>query len=321
MKRLFLYIILFLQLAFATKIFSQDVKVNATIDTNYILIGDQVKIKLTASFPVNKLLAFPEVFDSLQARLEIVNRSQVDTTYSEDKKLKTLKQTLTVTAFDSGQIVIPPFIFLIKNNIQDTTTYYTQTLPLILNVNTIAIDTNLAVKDIKGTLDAPITIKELLPYILGGIGILLLLIAIIVVLNYRKKKKLTKDLPVKPKLPPDRLALTAFENLRNKKLWQNGMSKEYHSELTEILRVYFDQYYGIDAMEMVSDDIIEAFAEKDSNTEHLKLLREILTTADLVKFAKSEPLASEHELSLSNAIRLVNETYKAKNSNVINQNE
>ena len=320
MKRLFLSLILFIQIIFVTTTFAQDVKVTAKLDTNFILIGDQVNLKLSATGSSDKIIIFPDFFDSIQSKLEIVSKSKVDTTYSKDKKQKTLNQTLTLTTFDSGQFTIPAIIFQYKNNQQDTTTYNVQSLPIILNVNTVAIDTTLATKDIKSTLDAPYTLSEFLPYILIGLGILLLLIAIIVVLNYRKKKLLNKSLPPKPKLPPDKLALTAFETLRNKKLWQNEMSKEYHSELTEILRVYFEQFYGIDAMEMVSDEILEAFIEKNQNKEHLNLLREILTTADLVKFAKSEPLPAEHELSLSNAIRLVIETYNDKNSNITNLN-
>ena len=320
MKRLYLSLILFIQILFVTTAFAQDVKVTAKLDTNYILIGDQVNLKLSATGSSDKIIIFPDFFDSIQSKLEIVSKSKVDTTYSKDKKQKTLNQTLTLTTFDSGQFTIPAIIFQYKNNQQDTTTYNVQSLPIILNVNTVAIDTTLATKDIKSTLDAPYTLSEFLPYILIGLGVLLLLIAIIVVLNYRKKKLLNKSLPPKPKLPPDKLALTAFETLRNKKLWQNEMSKEYHSELTEILRVYFEQFYGIDAMEMVSDEILEAFIEKNQNKEHLNLLREILTTADLVKFAKSEPLPAEHELSLSNAIRLVNETYNDKNSNITNLN-
>ncbi|MEI6822651.1 MAG: BatD family protein [Bacteroidota bacterium] len=320
MKRLFLGLILLIQILFATTTFAQDVKVTAKLDTNFILIGDQVNLKLSATGSSDKIIIFPDFFDSIQSKLEIVSKSKVDTTYSKDKKQKTLNQTLTLTTFDSGQFTIPAIIFQYKNNQQDTTTYNVQSLPIILNVNTVAIDTTLATKDIKSTLDAPYTLSEFLPYILIGLGILLLLIAIIVVLNYRKKKLLNKSLPPKPKLPPDKLALTAFETLRNKKLWQNEMSKEYHSELTEILRVYFEQFYGIDAMEMVSDEILEAFIEKNQNKEHLNLLREILTTADLVKFAKSEPLPAEHELSLSNAIRLVIETYNDKNSNITNLN-
>ena len=320
MKRLFLGLILLIQILFATTTFAQDVKVTAKLDTNFILIGDQVNLKLSATGSSDKIIIFPDFFDSIQSKLEIVSKSKVDTTYSKDKKQKTLNQTLTLTTFDSGQFTIPAIIFQYKNNQQDTTTYNVQSLPIILNVNTVAIDTTLATKDIKSTLDAPYTLSEFLPYILIGLGILLLLIAIIVVLNYRKKKLLNKSLPPKPKLPPDKLALTAFETLRNKKLWQNEMSKEYHSELTEILRVYFEQFYGIDAMEMVSDEILEAFIEKNQNKEHLNLLREILTTADLVKFAKSEPLPAEHELSLSHAIRLVIETYNDTNSNITTLN-
>ena len=38
------------------------------------------------------------------------------------------------------------------------------------------------------------------------------------------------------------------------------------------------------------------------------MLRQILTTADMVKFAKSEPLPYEHDRSMSNAVAFVQQT-------------
>jgi hypothetical protein len=84
--------------------------------------------------------------------------------------------------------------------------------------------------------------------------------------------------------------------------------KEYHSELTDIIRLYLENQLGIAAIEMTTDDILDAFGENQTKPELLQRLRQILTIADMAKFAKAQPLPAENELSLENAFRFVKET-------------
>jgi hypothetical protein len=127
---------------------------------------------------------------------------------------------------------------------------------------------------------------------------------------YKKKKKKEPifRLPQKPKLPPHEIALKELEELRDKKLWQNNKIKEFHSELTEIIRKYIEGRFGIPALEMISDDIIESINRLDIDNRKKEELTEMLRLADLVKFAKESPLPSEHDLSFNNALDFVKGT-------------
>ena len=88
------------------------------------------------------------------------------------------------------------------------------------------------------------------------------------------------------------------------------MIKEYQTELTDIMRIYLSDRYDINAMEMTTNEIANDI--KDANlSESLKnKLIDILTIADLVKFAKGVPDEEMHSKFLKDAVQFVNETKK-----------
>jgi DNA-binding transcriptional regulator GbsR (MarR family) len=112
----------------------------------------------------------------------------------------------------------------------------------------------------------------------------------------------------KPKVKPHITALKELEKLKVKKLWQNGQVKQYYSELTDILRTYIDGRYDINAMEMISSDILKELEGKELPEQLRKELEQTLGIADLVKFAKMEPLPDDHDRCFKQAVNFVQET-------------
>ena len=80
----------------------------------------------------------------------------------------------------------------------------------------------------------------MLPWILLGLGAILLILFIAWYIVKRKKQQPILQFKPKIVLLPHETALQELEKLRIKKLWQSGKIKEYHSELTEILRKYIE---------------------------------------------------------------------------------
>ena len=69
-----------------------------------------------------------------------------------------------------------------------------------------------------------------------------------------------------------------------------------------------DGIWGIGAMEMVSDDIIEKLKNQDISADLKEQTENILRTADFVKFAKTKPLADDNSSALKWAYQFVNDT-------------
>ena len=137
------------------------------------------------------------------------------------------------------------------------------------------------------------------------------LAALLFALRYHlsKRGKHLRDLfKPAPPAPPHVEAIRALEGLHNQKLWQNNKHKAYYSGLTDILRRYLAGRYGIGALEMTSDEIIDAVRPLDLPRKSAMELTALLREADLVKFAKATPEAARNEEAYQWAYYFVEET-------------
>ncbi|HKR05245.1 MAG TPA: hypothetical protein VJY62_11490 [Bacteroidia bacterium] len=286
-------------------VYSQNFSAVAKIDSAEILIGKQARVTLELTHPKNQKIQWTEIPDTL-GKVEIIEKTKIDTAFASDSISVINKQELILTCFDSGYYVIPPFRFIDASD-PDTNKNFAETLPLLLTVKTIPVDTTKAIKEIKAPVEVPFSFEDILPY---SLGVLILAAAVIVaILLYKKyKKKPVTRVYEKPKRPAHEIAIEELNKLREEKLWQKGDFKYYHTRLTDIIRLYLWHRYDVNAMEMTTDEILANHPIKQLNGESFSKLKYMLELADFVKFAKVIPVANENEQSLSNAFEFVNGT-------------
>jgi hypothetical protein len=303
-----LLVLMLLLLSAANPLMSQTAQVTARIDTANIAIGQQVWLHLDFTVPKKAKVLWPFLKDSLTSDVEIVHKSAIDTAVNGE--YIHYSQRLTITSFDSGAYTIPPFRidYQLGNN---TAMQQAFSKAIALNVQTVKVDTTKAIRDIKGPMEAPFTFAEIVPWLLAGLVFVAAVILLWYYLRQRKSNKPFITLSRKPKQPAYQIALESLDELKSRKLWQNGRIKEYYSDMTDILRSYIEDQFGIAAIEMTTDEILSSFADKNGGSNLLQRLKQVLTTADLAKFAKAQPIGSENELSLSNAVEFVKETIPA----------
>lgn len=306
-KRSLILLIVILATAFgSTGANAQNVRVKATIDTNNVLIGDQIKLLLQCQSDKKTNIVMPQIPDSI-GKLEIVRRSKIDTVDTAGNY--SLKQTLIITSFDSGMHVLPPITFMFeKEGLAELYPLATDTI--FLKFRTVPVDTALAIKDIKGPMDSPLTFAEILPYIIGA----WVIIAIGVLIWYfwiRRKKLARRELlDYDPSIPAHIIALEALKQLDAEKLWQKGAVKQYYIRMSDIVRVYIERRFEFLALDMTSGEITTAMRGLVSNNELIEKLNKILEIADLAKFAKYQPLADENALTLTYSFSFVTDTIK-----------
>ena len=146
----------------------------------------------------------------------------------------------------------------------------------------------------------------MLPWILGALAFIAVIAIVVWYIRKRKKQEPVFQLKPRVRLLPHELALQELEKLRVKKLWQEGKVKEYHSELTEILRKYVENHFHIPALELTSAELTENLLN-DTGCPRVALdkLGDILIMADLVKFAKAKPTPTDHEKSLNDGVEFI----------------
>jgi len=289
---------------------AQEVNVTASIDSSAILIGDQTTIHLEISHPADMILQVRDYTDTLTDGIEILLQSEFDTSNLEGNRIS-IKKEFLITCFDSGIYVIPPF----EASLADTavsTTFRSEPIYLtVKRTDTEPADSTIQVFDIKMPYSAPISFRQVLPYVLGGIFLVGLIYFLICFLKKRKK-----DEPIlkriKPTEPAHVIALRELDKLKSEKLWQKEKVKLYYSRLTETLRIYLENRYGILAMEQTSSETLHALLKIGFNDNNLyDKLTEIFHLADMAKFAKAKPLPNENENSLLSSYLFVNETKEA----------
>ncbi|MGV8880151.1 MAG: hypothetical protein ACOH2A_14110 [Sphingobacteriaceae bacterium] len=307
MKRKIYYIglLLFCLTSFFQKSTAQNIQVDARLDTSSILLGDQTILRLRARFPAAEDITFPKLADTLGGKIQVVHISNPDTTLDKDNSaIKIITRDYTVTSFDTGYHAIPAFIFRTKNDSLKTSDLRLQVIP-------VAVDTSKSIYDIKQPLAVSYTwldwLRDNWKWIFFGIMILL---AIIGAINYFRKTSVPQIAPVKqkPVIPAHQIALDKLNGLRNKQLWQQDEVKQYHSELSDIIREYLENRYQINALEQTTEEIFAALKHKKITNENRNLLRRMLTLADLVKFAKEKPDGAVNEQSMEKAVNFVTDT-------------
>ena len=277
-----IYILLLSNFAFAQ---------TATLDSNTILIGQQINFTITNKVTSTKI--WPTYNEFLVEGIEIIKASKIDTTEG------VITQEFVITAWDSGSYFIPPIAFS-ENS---------KTEGLLLNVQTIILAEDAELKDIKQPIEEPIGWSDIWPWLLG----ILILSLIIFILRKYVFNKNKPSIIIKPKviIAADISALKELNALEKAKIWQEGNVKEYHSQLSEIIRRYTENRFQFIALELTTDEILQELKSILSD-DQLNNLSTLLQRADLAKFAKSKPIDTENMESMVLAKGFVNATKQTK---------
>lgn len=283
--------------------YAQEIRVSAQLDTSTIALGDQTTLRLRADVPAGTAVRFPQLADTLSAKVPVVEAGTTDTVQTEPGQ-QSVTQTYLITSFDAGMQVIPEFELMVGDS-----AYRTEALPL--QVEAVAVDTTKAIYDIKQPLEVSYSwldwLRDNLLWVVLALGVLVAVGVLWFFVKKRKKAPAPPPAETLPDIPPHELALGKLQALRDRKLWQQGAVKPYHSELSDILRDFLERRYRIPAMEQTTDDIFAALAATDMPEGQKARLRQVLPLADLVKFARQQPLHTDNEQSMAQAIEFVKE--------------
>ena len=303
--------LLFAALFFAPALRAQDIKPEASLDKDQILIGQQAHLTLSVAYRADQgkptVIGWPNVADTLTGKIDVVKDSGVDTIPSDpnDPLLRKETRTLSITSWDSGYWAVPPFVFVINGDTMETQ-------PMLLTVNTVEVDTAAAIRDIKEIYEVPYGwmdwLREHWPWVAGGAGAAVLIAAVIVVLVRRSRRPKPAVVAADPEKPLHVRTLLALEELDKKKLWQQGLVKEYHSTVTDILRGYIEERFQVPALESTTDDLLSILRMSSMGAGQREQLANLLRMADMVKFAKWTPLPTENEQLMAGAVKLVQQT-------------
>jgi hypothetical protein len=302
MKKLTVSIFLFISILSSS--IGQNVNVTSLFDSSEIYIGDQIKYTITIEQPANLKLTLPLFKDTLCKNIEILSGPKVDTLSVQNGRIKIIQKYL-ITSYDSGLYQLTP-VFAETKDADGMKRFYSDYTRLeVLRIKIAPADTAAKIFDIIRPYKAPVTMGEVLPYLL--IAVLLGTATWLAIRYIRKHKKAKKGIETFiPSDPAHVIAFRELEKLRNEELWQKGETKKYYTKLTEILRQYLENRFRVYSLELTTAETLEVLVKtgfkKDGSYNNLKT---VLTGADLVKFAKYNPVPSENEIHFKNSWNFV----------------
>lgn len=298
MKKLFLFSMLFI--GFLS--YAQESPVSISTNTTSIKIGEQIQYKITVKGLNN--IVFPTIkLDSLK-KVELVEALPTDTLKNQ------LEKKYLLTSFDSGVYVIPQQEILINNS-----KYLTDSL--LINVATVKVDTlKQKMYEIKAVKSEPKTFDDY-KHLLWWLLIILAIIGVALYFIFRKKKE--KEVIVY--VAPIQEAFQRLKELDEKQLLQQNKVKIYYSELTDIVRTYIEKDIHIPALESTTNELIETINDFNESSnlgiskETIQQLKRVLQSADLVKFAKSNPIGEEIKADRNTVELILKDTQIAVHKN------
>ena len=276
-----------------------------------ILIADQLEYGFQLdSLAEGTPIALPDFANASNDTLTLVRSWQLDTTATlrvrqpggkGRAQLYNIRGSIVLAPFEEGTYHLPPIPVL-----RGTDTLVFEGLDM--EVKTMPVDTaTFQIHDIKGQLRYPVTFKETLPWI-GGV---LLLAALVAVLVWWLRRRSAAAAGAQKKDPAYIVALRELDKWRGDKFWAPDKQKAYYSGITDALKTYIEDRFGVDAPEMTTAELFDALKQAEDLPADLREeLRGVFECADFVKFAKHTASDEDNARALPTAVRFVTSTYQ-----------
>lgn len=253
-----------------------------SIDTTLLTVGDRMTMEVRVSHPAGSSLEWP---DSVSlSPMEILDAAAFPPTSGEGGLYSTLQ--LTMTAFELGELEIPSFDVEVRS--EDGTVETLRTDRFGIEVVTVGRDETGDIRDIRGPLWISVGVIQ--------VGFWLLFIILVVVVStwwFRRRKARGDDgghIDIgPPPRPAHEVALEAFAVLEASPMLERGQVKEYHIEVSDILRRYVEGHFQVHALEMTTWEVLSGLEGVGVGESTRGDFRGFLDQCDMVKFAKVRP--------------------------------
>ena len=277
-----------------------------------ILIADQIEYGFQLdSVPEGTSILLFDYREHATDSLLLVRNWQIDTTARlrvrqpgsrERARRYNLRGSVVIAPFEEGTYRLPDIRVL-----RDADTLVFEGLDL--EVKTMPVDTaTYQLHDIKGQMGYPPTAREILPWILAFWGVAGLAILAVCLVMVRKRRAAGVSVARDPAYI---VALRELDKWRGDKFWAADKQKAYYSGITDALKIYIADRFGLDAPEMTTAELFDALkGEKDLPVDLREELRGVFECADFVKFAKHLASDEENAHALPTAVRFVTSTYQ-----------
>ncbi len=293
----------FLFLFCAGNSFSQEITARASTDKTQYLVGDYVEYTISIEYDKGTKIFPPDIIADSLRNVVLLRKEKPVEEEKSGRQIVTYQYTLA--GYDSAGVTVPQ-IAVTYQIPGDSTRRIVYTNSVGFTILTLKVNPQAEIKDVKPPEMIMLNWKLVVFWVLVGLYVVGILLYYYLL---NRKKQVKADLTKKELLlPPHVAALNALRELDERRLWQQGRVKEYHSSITEIVRRYFEERFDMPAMELPTSEALDFLRQKLDTEPIIGTTQDFLSNADMVKFAKFTPLNSVNEEMMKQAIEIVNLT-------------
>ncbi len=281
------------------------VELSLISESKIITVGDPFIITLSATYPSDYHVIFPQV-ESEWGELEV--RGQVSTPTANNGD-GTLTSSIEIEAvlFSTGEIPTPALSVAIRR--PDGTIINRPAPPIDLTVSSVLPDNDAELKDIKPQAELPIPL-DLLWVARDGNGLVILTAAsgvgLAVLAIYLWRRRLIPAAAV-PGSPAE-IALSNLDRIASMDPVSPEDFKECYKLVSDCLRTYLRDQFGVRAPELTTGQTLQSLELSDISGSAIGSLSGILGECDLVKFARLLPDTDDAGELISRSKGFVRET-------------
>jgi hypothetical protein len=264
-----------------------------------ITIAEQLELVLEAAVPENTDVEFPSYSTSL-GDFSLIDTSILPARMTGSGGTDQVERQVTylLEPYLSGTYTIPAMTVTLRDRKTGSEVAKLVTQEIQVPVHSLLGPDNAAVeiKDIMPPLSLPP--DRIQQFLLGGLVLLMAVLAIIGL--YYWKKIFSQKVPAAMQLRPEEIALQELNRLLAEDLLARGAIKLFHLRISDILRHYVENRFGLKAPERTTEEFLLELSQAESSASavlhnHKTLLTDFLTQCDLVKFAMHEPSIVESQ--------------------------
>ncbi len=263
-------------------------------------LGDRIRVVITVDHATDARVAWP---DALSVEpFELLAMQPLEPTTQGMRSRSSME--LTLTAFELGALTLPALEIDVVG--ADGQTWALSSEPTTITISSVGRDAGGDIRDIKGPLSIPFRVVTLLPWLAGLVASALVLFWLR--RFYGRRGATEAPMPVEAPRPAHEIAHEALNRLEASGLLQRGDVKAYHIRASDIMRVYVEDRFGVDAMEMTTREVLGGLRQVGVTSDVVGDFRQLLDRCDLVKFAKHRPAVEACRDVVPLARRLVDAT-------------
>lgn len=285
----------------------------ASISTKKVEVGGRVELVYKIELKKNDRFKFEPLKGTFPAKLTTLNSnlktasfdeieviSFRDSTYKEGKT-KIWLGVYELTPWDSGLVVLEGQRFILNDATVDFPAVY-------LECNLVSQIKGQGIYDIKETFATIPERKNGWIFFIKYISWWLVPVIGYLIYKYIIRKRNLKSIPVEKELSLKARTLLAISALEKAELWRKDQLKEHFVELSYILRSYLTSRYSISLLDKTTNETKLLLIQKGLKNEIVNSILSLLSHADMVKFAASEPAEELIHRSLFLIRQIVSET-------------